>query len=180
MTKLRETVMRGYMVALLLCIGVSAQANQTWTVQYAGTIQRCNFYSTFECTTTPWNTVVTFATVSAANGVYLGGTLPPYSDANTLPIFNDGVWGSGLYGYLAATIEEGVVTGLVGFVLNSDERRSFGGTELAYSFVRPDTVWTGRATMVPEPSTYALMFSGLFALWGLRRGSRQRAGLRAC
>jgi hypothetical protein len=170
------------LAALALCVGGTSWADG-FVVPYIGTVIYA-YCSPFDPVCQPpqqygWAPVLTFETVSGADGTYAGSFYDPdgvntllhatlSSDFAFIPALDTAGHpdtGGQLYWSLSATVVGGLVTSFDGFAGDDFDRWTFSGSTVAYDLsCTKCPLVGGSAVVVPEPSTYALVLVGLLLL----------------
>jgi hypothetical protein len=183
--RMRQLASAICLATTLLAAPVSAL--ETFTLRYEGTGHLAFDCFPVQCLpfSTPWTSTVTLQTVSGADGVYSLNGFPPNNPANTLTFLSlvsdnngfvfDVSTQDTVNAILSATIQGGRVTSIDGSLFISPAIWRFAGVEVTFDrpLVEKSGPFSGQASMVPEPGTYALMLAGLAAgLWARRRTER--------
>jgi hypothetical protein len=182
------------LAALALCVGGTSWADD-FVVPYIGTVIYASCSPLDPVCQMPqqygWAPLLTFETVSGADGTYAGSFYDPdglntllhatlSSDFAFIPVLDTteqpDTRGQ-LYWGLSATVVGGRVTSFDGFAFNEGDHWTFSGSTVAYDLsCTKCPLVLGSAAVVPEPSTYALVLAGLVMLqaWRARARSARR------
>ena len=183
-----QNLSRALIATLLTFLGAPNVSAFTWTFEYAGTISLNPCFPDSAWCSNPWNPILAFDTISDTDGSYSGSFTGefPYAPDNTVvsvAISNTFLLGgdldTGPYsnfsdGSFHATITGRRVVDFGGFFAADTEQGpqywSIASSSISYGAC---CVWSAPsqafAIAIPEPTSYALLGSGLALLYGMRK-----------